>query len=108
MSDPTTKNVDGKDVPLTASEIAAIKAEWAANTPLTPAQKAASDLASQRQSAKDAASTLPDGTSKAMRAIVAVMLDEINAVRVKLAMQPRTMAQVKAAILAKIDGGSVD
>lgn len=100
--------VNGQVVELTAEEVAARDAEWAANTPPTPEQQAAAGLIASKAAAKAALTSAQDGTAKGLRAVVLVLLDEINALRTAAGLTPRTPAQIKAALASKVDGGAVD
>ena len=65
------------------------------------------------QQAREAAKALIDSaepTDRRFRALLLVMLDEINLIRSKLvpALPPRTPVQLKAAIRAKLDAGQAD
>jgi hypothetical protein len=51
---------------------------------------------------------LSDGEGKILRAIVAVLLDEINILRTNAGLGQRTLNQAKNAIFTKLDSGNVD
>lgn len=74
--------------------------------PPTPAQI----LAFLRSGALDNLNTSPDSVSKLQRAILMVILDEINVIRALLPGPPaqRTIAQMKTAIQNKINAGAAD
>ena len=48
------------------------------------------------------------GWGLVFRALVKVLIDEINILRNVAGLQPRTLQQAKNAIIAKIEDGSVD
>lgn len=64
----------------------------------------------ERAKAIDQLATDISGGSKLTRAVLLVILDEINTIRTTAALNltPRTVAQVKTAIQAKINSGSAD
>lgn len=48
------------------------------------------------------------GNAKFIRAVLLVILDEINVIRAQLSLTARTVAQLKTAIQSKINSGSAD
>jgi hypothetical protein len=65
------------------------------------------DLNWQRAAGKGIA-TSAEPSGRVVRAVALVLLDEVNALRSQLGLTPRTVAQVKQAIAAKIDSGAAD
>lgn len=52
--------------------------------------------------------TVADGTFVLVRAVMLVLLDEVNLLRTAAGLTPRTAAQMKTAINTKITNGSAD
>lgn len=80
----------------------------------TPAEKATQDAVQQalwdqkvREAAKDELADFK-GTALMIRAAFDVVKDEINVLRAEHSLAPRTLAQLRNAINARIDDGSVD
>jgi len=74
---------------------------------------AAADATWERDRARDAAKTqLAEITSpaeiKLLKAILGLLVDEVNTLRGLHGLPTRTMAQVRAAIAAKLDSGAAD
>lgn len=124
----THKIVNGVEVPLSPAEAADIEAEWAANPPLTPQQI----LEALRSRAAAVVDRLLDEQAAVNRAILLVMMDEINLLRqrdvdrsidvaaaanladlktrwaARAALPQRTANQIRPAVQAKITNGSAD
>lgn len=66
------------------------------------------DNLSDRASAKTLLNSSTVDREKLLRAVMLVMLDEINVLRVNSSLAARTAAQLKTAIQNKIDAGSAD
>lgn len=98
MAGPGPRLVNGVPVPLKAAEAAALQSEWDA----APAVMAAERQATGRNSAKQGLD------SPAIKAVLLVILDEINALRTAAKLTNRTVAQMRQAIIDKIDAGSID
>lgn len=128
----THKIVNGESVPLTPEEIAAIEAEWLANTPLGEAEQQAADAQARRDQAKkvyDEVMADMEALAQAARALALITMDEINLLRqwvadfkgqvaaassladlkTRVAALPntpdRTTTQLKQAIRNRIDAG---
>lgn len=101
----THKLVNGAAVPLSAAEAAAIESEWAAHPPPTDQQI----VERLRAAANAALGQLEDRQTMLLRALVLVLLDELNAHAAKINAiltaidNGSTLAQVKSNIAAIAD-----